>query len=282
MCAAGLSQQSWCCSASPWRRWNPNFGSAPHGMQSTSQHACNVYAEHSGHISQPHTSHAVMLPCEGTVTSAVAHPPSCGPSRLPCQPCLSASQPHEQEDNATSRPPATEPYVPPKGGISRQDGSPPGVQPWRADTNGGDVDIRAYPPQRAPSAGHHEPGGKPHGLLPDHGVSSSRVNEAFRRLRPGTGRETQGPYLRESDFPLEMGGTTKADKTPTPQLRPRGGSWSLLRISLASDHGTTFQASGARPYALTHCHGCLHGQGNGTGKENVSETMPQTSEVHRC
>lgn len=106
--------------------------------------------------------------------------------------------------------------MPPMGGGSfGRDRAPPGSQSW---SSGGDSsgrpEPRGYPQQRAPS------GRTPYGQDGrGYGVSSGRDGSPFRD-GGASGGGMQGHQLRESDFPLEMGGTPKQEK-PT-QLRPRG------------------------------------------------------------
>lgn len=117
-------------------------------------------------------------------------------------------------------------YVPPMagggggaGGYGR-DRPPPGSQ-WSGE-GGGRQDAKGYQPQRAPSGRPHfgQDGRGGYGLGPGRDGSPGREEGGYGRPSgPGRGG-MQGHRLRESDFPLEMGGTAKAEKPP--QLRPRG------------------------------------------------------------
>lgn len=95
----------------------------------------------------------------------------------------------------------------------------PGSQ-WSAE--GGRPNPRGYPPQRAPS-------GRPHFTREGRSYGDNAGGEAspgrqegggYGQTRGPGGGEMQGHRLKESDFPLEMGGRTKTEKQP--QLRPRG------------------------------------------------------------
>lgn len=105
------------------------------------------------------------------------------------------------------------------GGFGRDRG-PPGSQSWSGEGDGGGrPEPRGYPPQRAPS------GRSPYGQDGrGYGLPSGRDRSPFRD-EGGSGGGMHGHRLRESDFPLEMGGTTKAEKTP--HLRPRGEEWNV-------------------------------------------------------
>ncbi|CAM9091465.1 unnamed protein product [Ectocarpus sp. 4 AP-2014] len=126
-------------------------------------------------------------------------------------------------------------------GHDNRSAGPPGSSRWPNNDGGGGgggggggrSDPRSYPPPRAPSGRSHfgQRGDGPGGGGRD-GSPAGRENGMGAGGYGGQGRSGGGPpggggmqghYLRESDFPLEMGGgASRAEKSP--QLRPRGGT----------------------------------------------------------
>lgn len=105
------------------------------------------------------------------------------------------------------------------GGFGR-DRPLPGSR-WSGE-GAGRSDPKNYPPQRAPSGlrapyGHGQDG-RSYGPGPGRNASSGSAEWGHGHASGGGGR--QGHQLRESDFPLEMGGAARTEKQP--QLRPRG------------------------------------------------------------
>ena len=112
---------------------------------------------------------------------------------------------------------------------------------WSKNDGGGRPDPRSYPPPRAPSGRPHfrqdgrgdlmgrgrdgSPAGREDGM--GMGFGSGGFGGPGRPSGggggPGGGELQQGHRLRESDFPLEMGGgAPKSGQDKTPPLRPRG------------------------------------------------------------
>lgn len=105
---------------------------------------------------------------------------------------------------------------------------PPNKSAFLRDRPGGvAADARGYPPQRAPSvrATYGGQDGRGYGVQGGRDGSPSGEGGGYGRpgLGPAGGNAGQGHVLTDSDFPLEMGGTSKAEKVS--QLRPRGLSF---------------------------------------------------------
>lgn len=121
--------------------------------------------------------------------------------------------PKEEPPSAPAARP--ERYVPPNKAAFARDRTGEGA--------GAGADVRGYPPPRAPSERPpYGQDGQGYGLQT--GREGSPLGERGGYRRPGLGvggsQVGQGHRLTESDFPLEMGGSTKTEKAQ--QLRPRG------------------------------------------------------------
>lgn len=112
-------------------------------------------------------------------------------------------------------------------GLGR-DRAPPGPQSWSSGgDSGGRPEPRGYPQQRAPSGRtHYGQDGRGYGLPSGRDGDGSPFRD-----EGASGGGMHGHRLRESDFPLEMGGTPKPEK-PT-QLRPRGEECWIFGTALA-------------------------------------------------
>lgn len=125
----------------------------------------------------------------------------------------------ERQVEESPPPPKGERYVPPvAGGLGLgRDRAPPGPQSWSSGgDSGGRPEPRGYPQQRAPSGRtHYGQDGRGYALPSGRDGDGSPFRD-----EGASGGGMHGHRLRESDFPLEMGGTPKTEK-PT-QLRPRG------------------------------------------------------------
>lgn len=112
---------------------------------------------------------------------------------------------------------------------------------WPKNEGGGRPDARSYPPPRAPSGRPHfrqdersdllgrnrdgSPGGREDGMGSRGFGGPGRPGGGG--IGPGSGG-MQGHRLKESDFPLEMGGgAPRSGEDKTPPLRPRGTPWSV-------------------------------------------------------
>lgn len=154
-------------------------------------------------------------------------------------------QPAAEETAPATTPDRGDRYTPPMGGggggngnggfghDGRGGGGGPattGPSRWAKHDGGGRSDPRSYPPPRAPSGRPHfsqdgrSGDGMGHGGRDGSPAGYGREDGGYGgqgRPGAGVGIQGQGHRLRESDFPLEMGGgAPKADKTPP--LRPRG------------------------------------------------------------